>query len=441
MPDDTGTLERIGEQIAKALGDGPPEPRLAAQKRDFMSIISAEHHPKRFKYLGLALAASFFATTIGVVGFLWRETHPLQFWVGEHLAVGSEGTWMEPAATGSLPIRFEGGTTFNLREKTAVRIASSNEEKVEIELKGGEILADVKGNGKTRWIISAGPYQVHVIGTVFTTLWDEALSLLEVSVQKGAVVVHGKGIGEQGVSVAAGDHLKIDNAIVLVSIESAKVAARGTAGFSTTGQTDSLGSEADPKQRDVEPGVDAEHEKISSKARSHDSPRQKVSVQRRDEDEKSAPTWKDFYKTKDFDKAISTAEKLGLYELMTSLDHEDLWQLANAARYARKGKISTDILLAIRKRFGGYRRAEAATFLLGRVALELENDPAGARQWFETYLKESPNGSLSEEALGRLVDACGQAGRQEEARQKATLYLTRYPDGLFAELARSVLNK
>ena len=148
----------------------------------------------------------------------------------------------------------------------------------------------------------------------------------------------------------------------------------------------------------------------------------------------------DLYRGGDYSGAVREAEREGLDGLATTLGQEELWQLANAARYAKKGQTSTRILLAVRERFSGYRRAEAATFLLGRVALELNSNPEAARKWFKTYLAQSPNGHLAEEALGRLIDANIKAGKEKEARRSALLYLKRYPKGLFAELAKSVIN-
>ena len=61
-----------------------------------------------------------------------------------------------------------------------------------------------------------------------------------------------------------------------------------------------------------------------------------------------------------------------------------------------------DALQALRRRFPGDPRARTAAFLLGRIALDLEHDPAGARAWFSTYLSEAPAGPLAGDARRRL---------------------------------------
>jgi hypothetical protein len=52
------------------------------------------------------------------------------------------------------------------------------------------------------------------------------------------------------------------------------------------------------------------------------------------------------------------------------------------------------------------------------------------------YLKEAPGGSLSEQALGRLIEL--QAGTAA-GRKAAQRYLDRYPHGSYAGFARSSL--
>jgi hypothetical protein len=73
--------------------------------------------------------------------------------------------------------------------------------------------------------------------------------------------------------------------------------------------------------------------------------------------------------------------------------------------------------------------------------MEIENGPREAQRWFETYLTEDPDGPLAEEALGRLIDARKEAGARSGARDAATLYLSRHPDGVFADLARATLGE
>ena len=80
-----------------------------------------------------------------------------------------------------------------------------------------------------------------------------------------------------------------------------------------------------------------------------------------------------------------------------------------------------------------------AAFLLGRLAMERRQKPKEAIRWFRRYLDVDPKGFLAEEALGRWMDSCLRAGMQSQARELAGRYLSSYPSGAFAQLAKSIL--
>jgi outer membrane protein assembly factor BamD (BamD/ComL family) len=54
-------------------------------------------------------------------------------------------------------------------------------------------------------------------------------------------------------------------------------------------------------------------------------------------------------------------------------------------------------------------------------------------------LQEQPAGGFAREAAGRLIEAHRAAGNRAAAQTAARSYLTRYPNGPHAELARSLL--
>ena len=114
---------------------------------------------------------------------------------------------------------------------------------------------------------------------------------------------------------------------------------------------------------------------------------------------------------------------------------DELYALADAARYANRLERAKEALLALRSRFSEQGKT---AFLLGRVFA----DRAGAEQhaitWFETYLREEPTGSLADAATGRLIELYRTRDRSR-ARALAERYLATYPDGAHAALARSLL--
>jgi hypothetical protein len=147
------------------------------------------------------------------------------------------------------------------------------------------------------------------------------------------------------------------------------------------------------------------------------------------------------YAKRDYAAAIAAAESEGIDALLGRLGIEDLWDLANASRFAHRSDVARRSLLAVRARFSGAPRSSTAAFLLGRGELDDGGSPEIARGWFETYLREAGNGPLAEESLGRLIEACDKAGSEEDARRYAERYLSRYQDGLFAVFAKSILSR
>jgi len=114
----------------------------------------------------------------------------------------------------------------------------------------------------------------------------------------------------------------------------------------------------------------------------------------------------------------------------------DLFAQADEARYAGRLDDAKAALLAVRRRAPGSEKSASAAFELGRLAFDGKNDYAQAALWFDTYLRERPQGTLAREALGRSMEAQDRAGDAELAQRAATTYLTRYPTGPHAALAR-----
>jgi TolA-binding protein len=107
--------------------------------------------------------------------------------------------------------------------------------------------------------------------------------------------------------------------------------------------------------------------------------------------------------------------------------------LADTARLSGSSGRARQALLALRQRFPGTPAASKAAFLLGRLD--------GSPRWFAAYLQEQPSGAYAPEAAGRLVVAYRDTGDLNRARTAARQYLARYPQGAYAELARSLVDR
>jgi TolA-binding protein len=98
-------------------------------------------------------------------------------------------------------------------------------------------------------------------------------------------------------------------------------------------------------------------------------------------------------------------------------------------------------LSAVRRRFPRSPDAGTAAFTLGRIAAEQEGAYTKAAGWFETYLREQPNGPLMGDAFGRLMEARLRSGDRSGARVSAEQYLRRFPAGPYANQAKAILVK
>jgi TolA-binding protein len=100
--------------------------------------------------------------------------------------------------------------------------------------------------------------------------------------------------------------------------------------------------------------------------------------------------------------------------------------------------VALQVLSAIERRFPATEQAGQAQFLSGRILVQLGRRREAATV-FERYLGAHPDGTLSTEALGRLLEIHANDGDTERARRIAERYLKRAPDGPYRRLARSLI--
>jgi hypothetical protein len=134
--------------------------------------------------------------------------------------------------------------------------------------------------------------------------------------------------------------------------------------------------------------------------------------------------------------ALAAAERQGFASVLGTASQAELWQLVDAARFSGKPARAVETLQALRAR--GVRGNTA--FMLGKIAADQQGAPGQAATWFQTYLAEAPNGTLAEEALGRLM----QLQRRSDpaaAAVTAKRYLARYPKGAYSGLAKSLKSR
>jgi TolA-binding protein len=139
-----------------------------------------------------------------------------------------------------------------------------------------------------------------------------------------------------------------------------------------------------------------------------------------------------------WERILEDAQRGGVEATLGKASLEELFVLADAARYRRRPDLARTALLAARRRFPDSPRTLDATFLLGRVEELRQGGRAQAIAWYDEYLARAPTGTLAAEALGRKMMLTGEGEGPARARPLADEYLRRFPNGSYARSARAL---
>jgi TolA-binding protein len=151
-------------------------------------------------------------------------------------------------------------------------------------------------------------------------------------------------------------------------------------------------------------------------------------------------TWAEALASGDWGRILADVDRMGVKRMLAEASSEDLFVLADAARYRRRAGLAREALLAERKRFPESVRALDAAFLLGRLEESNERGTNKAIAWYEEYLARAPTGTYASEALGRRMIATSRLQGTAQAQPIAEEYLRRFPSGTYAGAARALLH-
>lgn len=422
---------------------------LASKRHEqlFISLVRNQKqrrvHRRRVQLAsGLAVLAAAAGLVIAFTSF--SLSRDFSFVVGNSLHAyvpGEQGDWIQADAGETMEIRFDQGSRFRVKDGCAARIVEAGTEQVTIELSHGNIAADVKGNHRTNWKINAGPFTVTVLGTAFDVYWNSASNALDVKVERGAVLVQGAGLSRHGVRLLAGQQLAANGRSGEIMVKSPAKEAFDVPSPSGVSANRFAADTADgefTEFTDSEKIIAAESEGASEGSEVNDL---KLHGEKQPFSKASRGDWQSLYRSHQFELAIAAAEKTGLSKLYRTADAQSLWNLADAARNARRVAISNEALIALRKRFGTGNKARLSAFIIGRSAMDASHNLTVAAQWFQTYLAESPGGAMSEEVHGRLMTIYSEMARLDAAKRIAQQYLRQYPSGLYVDRAKQVLQR
>ncbi len=375
---------------------------------------------------GFALAACTSAAAAGLA-LVWYEQHPTpEFWVAGNLVSAHDRAWISAPPDSVVPIDFRDGSRVMLTNGAQARIAKVERNETKIELERGRAELDIVPRPGKHWQVDVGPYVIKVTGTRFDVEWNAGAEQVTLRMREGKVLVAGCGIDSKALSGSEVFHATCKQGQDDVGIEPPP--PDGGAGPRTR--------PSDQPPTTLEPAV------AESRAAHVPGTRGDKSVDGKNASTAGAsitPSWRELAHRGRYAEALAAVEALGFDAQCERLPSADLLVLGNAARIAGHAAQSNRAFLVLRKRFPGDTAASVAAFNIARVAFDLAGDYPQAVKWFQTYLKERPTGSLAREAHGRLMESLQRARDGDGARQCAASYLSRYPDGPHAELARQLL--
>jgi ferric-dicitrate binding protein FerR (iron transport regulator) len=427
-------------------GLGPRAAALAALARKGLGQMSPAEHARGRERLrarlsrrrqritwSLALAgagAAAFGAGILVPRFLQRGDNapPLAYQV-EGGALASDGL-IEARSEAAPALRFADGTVIALERGTKGRLASVDGHGAHVAISDGAASVNVVPKPHARWRVDAGPFVIHVHGTIFTAAWNEASGRLDVKLERGAISVEGPVTGGP-IAMRAGQRLT-------VAMRQSRVLLRA---IDDRGGDEALASDttvaAAPLAEVAPPPVLAEPVATALPAATTAAPGPAKSATRPVAHAAAARSWSAALAAGDFADIVEEAGH-DLPGALRSASSDDLAALADAARYRRRDDLARRALEAQRHRFHGSSRAADAAFFLGRLD---ENDGAGlihALRWYDRYLDEAPSGAYAAEALGRKMVAMRDLYGVGTARGVADEYVRRFPHGSYAGAAQAL---
>ncbi|MFL5305935.1 MAG: FecR domain-containing protein [Polyangia bacterium] len=321
------------------------------------------------------------------------------------------------AAAGAVPaLRFGDGTRIDLGAGTKGRLASVDEHGAHVAIADGSAAVNVAPRPHARWQIDAGPFTIHVHGTVFTAAWNATEQRLDVRLQRGSISVDGP-LTTGAIPMRAGQRLTValpQSRVLLRPIQDGDQAA---------------GDEEDAPAAHVAEDVPAAPTVAPAPA---------TRAPARVREVHDARAWPAALAAGDFATIVQEASR-DVGGVLRTAGADDLAALADAARYQRRDDLARRALTAQRQRFPRSPRAVDAAFFLGRLD---ENGGGGlihALRWYDRYLEEAPNGAYAAEALGRRMIALRELYGSAAARPVAELYVRRFPRGSYAGAAHALL--
>jgi TolA-binding protein len=400
-PADDPTLDPTAQRVADFVSAEVGQLASTSSEKAFARRLARHRQTQRNRRrltVGVAVACAL--VVVGLAGSRFRERAPaatvLSYRV-DNQEPPSGGYLLAPQTEESL-LAFSDGSKVRMAARARGRVVEVSNRGAKFALDAGQASVDIVPRPRAQWIFDAGPFRVSVHGTSFTIAWNPVDAVFEVRLASGAISVASPVAGPE-IQMRAGQTLRV----------------------SLRDQSSTLGNLGSVRSVEsmIEPPRTAPNGPPEPPRWSHRGWMSALSENR----------------TADI---LADADRRGPTFVIERADSEDLWALANAARYAGRHALAGQALNAHRRRFPSSDRSREAAFLLGRLH-DADPDPAEALRWYDRYLVEAHDGVGVADALGRKMTLLARSNRRADALAVAREYLRRSPRGTYANAARALV--
>lgn len=338
---------------------------------------------------------------------------------------GTPGDWIAAESGESTAVHFSDGSRLEWAARSRGRVLSVSARGARVALEDGALEVSVEHREGTEWSVVAGPFEVHVTGTRFSTHWEPSDQTLRLSMHEGSVLV-------SGACLEVPRAFRAGQSASLTCAEPMRLGAMppdtGEARPAQVVATETVTRPAPAAEGPAEGAEEGPAEGPAEGARTASSPVASG--------EPTPPSreraWAAALRAGRLADALKAAEAEGFEAALRQATEREALQLADAARLAGRSELARAGYLAVRRHHGGSESAATAAFQLGRLG------HGSPREWYELALRERPRGVYAGEILGRLLEL-QVAGKEPSAESTARRYLQSFPAGPHRQLAEQVL--
>lgn len=411
---------------------------------------------KRIAWAGAA-GLTLSAAAAALLALRTPEPRPISAQLAQNKTELQVGQFVQAPQEREVALRFSDGSQIAVARKSRARLMGLRSTGADVSLESGSMNVKVKHREDTSWLVGAGPYGVHVIGTKFDVRYQPEDDSFELSLHEGKVEISGCAFGA-GYRMLAGQTVRAsckDN-----RYDTSTLSGEQSGPAAGSGSVESfMQKPAEPAPTPTsEPAEHAAAQPAAAPVAAEVTPPKpevtsapvttpSAHPARQPAEAARAPVahgpaeWQSLARAGHFAQALRAARAIGFERECARGSAEDVSLLAKVARYGQDTDLEGSALRLLRERFRGTNRAAWAAFALGRLEFDNHGAYAEAAEWFRTYLKEQPRGELAREAQGRLLESVERTGDHAGARELATRYLHDYPEGPHADLAHGLLGR